>query len=248
MKKLMAAAFCAATASFAGATDVLHDDFESYSDTAGFVANWPLTGTTGMELSNAASNSPTNSVFSNGDLARRHYRNFGQELFGSDSNPLLAEFWMNVPTVSSNARQFCEIRGYAGSGYNQGALDELYAIGLWNSAPAVATRYQARVAFGGPSWINLDLPGAPLRTPGWHKFGIEVRGAGVVNFYVDDILSGTITDSSVTSLDSFILGSGLSSNPAAPQSVYIDDVRVVPEPASLGLLALGGLALLRRRA
>lgn len=33
----------------------------------------------------------------------------------------------------------------------------------------------------------------------------------------------------------------------APLTVYLDNVRIVPEPASIGLLGLGGLALLRRR-
>jgi hypothetical protein len=33
-----------------------------------------------------------------------------------------------------------------------------------------------------------------------------------------------------------------------PQSAFVDDFTLVPEPASLSLLALGGLALLRRRA
>ena len=35
---------------------------------------------------------------------------------------------------------------------------------------------------------------------------------------------------------------------ATTQLVYVDDVSFVPEPASLALLSLGGLALLRRRA
>ncbi len=248
MKAVVAVGFMLCLSAMACGAILIQDDFESYADQAAFLAAWPPVTTAVMELTTANANSPTHSVFSNGDLARRHYRNFGAEITPSDAEPLWAEFWMTVPEANNNARQYCEIRAYHDGGYGQGALDELYAIGLYNGIANPGNNFQARVAFGGPNWINLDLPGAPTRTPGWHKFGIEVRGAGVINFYVDGILSGTATDTSPNALDDFILGSGLTSNPAAPQSSYYDDilVQVVPEPAALGLLALG-LLLVRRR-
>jgi hypothetical protein len=36
-------------------------------------------------------------------------------------------------------------------------------------------------------------------------------------------------------------------NTGGAGTVYYDNVRLVPEPATLGLLGLGGLVLLRRR-
>ncbi|MEW6251136.1 MAG: hypothetical protein AB1716_10850 [Planctomycetota bacterium] len=246
MRTHLSVVLVAALAGMASAA-IIQDDFEGYGSQQDFEAAWPLTGTNAMAWTADNSHSPTHSVFSNGDLARRHYRNFGSAVTPTNEQPLIAEFWMTVPETNNNARQYCEVRGYAGGAYNSGALNELYAIGLYNGITNPGNHFQARVAFGGPNWINLDLAGAPTRTPGWHRFTVEMLGAGVINFYVDGTLSGTVTDTSPTPLDDFILGSGLTSNPTAPQSSYYDDVlvQVVPEPAALALLALG--FVLRRR-
>jgi len=269
MKKALALSIVTVFAVHAyGNIIVLQDDFE-YADQAAFEASWTATTTNKMQLSTVQANSPVKSAYSEGNLARRHWRNFSQEVVPSDIQPMLAEFWMWVPEVSSNGRQYSEVRAYGGGGFGVGSLDELIAIGTYNSTvvspsnptigiPADQTRFQARVAFGyaTPSgvngWMNLDAPGAPTRTPGWHKFGIKILGSGVVEFYVDGILGASVVDSSFAthSFDSFVLGSGLVSGaPGAHRHAYYDDVLVqsIPEPASLALLVLGGLALVRRR-
>lgn len=272
MKQILSLVVLAAVSTPAWAAVVFQDNFE-YADQAAFEAAWPKTGTNGMVLSTDAAHSPIHAAYSAGDLARRHYRNFGAEVAPSDANPLVASFWMNLttpsdPWASSNGRQYCEVRAYSQAGFNtdpNNALQELVAIGIWNSTVvdpntgaavnASQTRFQARCAFGFASvaggWIDLALPDAPTRTAGWHKFTIRIEGNGVHKFFVDDLLSGQLVDTTnANTYDAFILGSGVSSNPGANvRNAYYDDtsVEVVPEPASIALLALGALSALRRR-
>lgn len=238
-------------ASSASASIIMQDDFESYADQTAFQTAWPVQTAPGLELNNTVAHSGVQSAFSNGANGRRNWRSLPSAQTGSNANPLLAEFWMNVPAVNSNARQYSEIRSYAGDACNAGALEDLFAIGMSNAIVG-ASFFQARAAFSGVSpstsgWINLTVS----RTAGWHRFGIEFVSGNVVNFYVDGVLGGSITDTSggVASLDCFLIGSGLTSNPATPQNAYYDDVKieVTPEPASLVLLGLGAAALLRRR-
>jgi hypothetical protein len=90
------------------------------------------------------------------------------------------------------------------------------------------------------------------RSAGWHKFQIEVlpyTGSGDVKFYIDDVLAGTGNRNSVSSGAAFDqVRLGLSVKTYAPFWYDNVDVSMVPEPASIALLLLGGCALLRRRA
>lgn len=250
-----------------GSTTIISDDFESYANQAAFEAAWPKSSPAGnsLQLSSADSHSPTKSAFSEGNLARRNFRNFGQEVGLLVGESLVSEFWMTLTADTTNMRQYCEVRGYAGAGLDPnltggGTLQELYALGVTNATVGGAARFQARVAFGGSAfsstadaagWFNLDLSGTPTRSAGWHKMRIEVvRGVAstTVNFYVDDVLGGYATDTSASNtLDSFVLGSGLTSN--TTRNSYYDDVNVsiVPEPAGLALLGLAAMLMRRGR-
>jgi hypothetical protein len=71
------------------------------------------------------------------------------------------------------------------------------------------TKYQGRVMAGANSgWFNLNAPGAPGRSPGWHKFQIDRSTSGTtVDFYVDDVLAREILDVKQAALDTVTIGS-----------------------------------------
>ena len=66
-----------------------------------------------------------------------------------------------------------------------------------------------------------------------------------IRYYVDDILSKTVTGTTAATWDTVILGPGLGSQAG---NAWIDGIQVVvPEPAALSLLGLGAVAAVGRR-
>jgi hypothetical protein len=246
------------------AAGVFSDDFES-----GTLANWTQTSATGASLTASTEQNvvPSDGLYSaklTTSTARMHHNliadNGGSELDGPST------FTSYIYDAAGTAtRVFNEVRGYSGTGIPNGGtaadggLNQLLAIGKYNTVTLPGevydgTKYQARVVTsdGGPTtagWFNLNGPDAPSRSAGWHKFDIERLADGTtINFYVDDILSRTFTGATAQSWDTVVMGPGLGSTVG---DAYIDGIQVtnttVPEPATLGLLALGGLMMLRRR-
>ncbi len=238
------------TASAAPAAVIFFDDFDSYRSQPEFETVWSKIGAESAVLSTERYVSPPQSIktLASATGTGGNYRNFGGDYLPSDAQPLVVSFYMSFD--SGATRQFNEIRGYTGAGYNDGSLVQLYAVGTYSSVTAPGevydgTRYQARVAFGTDvGWFNLNAPGAPSRSDGWHKFEMEVKST-VVNFYVDDVLGRSWPRGTVTDLDCALLGSRLT-NPGG--AAWTDDfgVEQVPEPAALALLS-AGLLLVRRR-
>ena len=120
---------------------------------------------------------------------------------------------------------------YAGFGGNAAPLDQ---IALFPGQTGVTDA--GEVAFG---WVPVE---------------IAVSG-GIASWSIDGLLIATIDLSSVTLGGSNIFfghsdtNAGVSSDPndTLLNVTLIDNVRVVPEPATAALLGLGGLAMLRRR-
>lgn len=241
------------------ATMVFSENFES-----GLLSAWTTTATSPLAIDNTANVEPSGGTYSallDNSLDRMHHNliadNGGSELSGY---AIFSSFWYDNSGTAT--RFYNEIRGYSGGTglpnggtTASGTLGQLLAIGKYNSVTMAGevyngTKYQARVVTGANTgWFNLDAPGSPNRSIGWHKFTIERMYDGTtLNFYVDDILSRTITGAAPESFDTLILGSGLGSTVG---NAWADGLLVVvPEPSTLSYGLMGGIALLgfaRRR-
>jgi hypothetical protein len=250
MKKFLCG-LCAAAGLTVGvaasnAAVVFSDDFESG------LGSWtqaPASGNPNITLETDQAVSPTHSAKSVAS-GSRIYHNLGQEV--SNSAGVSATFYIYDDTMT---RSFAQVLGYSGAGYTSGTLQNLLAIGKYNTVTMpgevfAGTKYQARIANGtGMGWFNLNGAGSPNRSTGWHKFTVEVLSDGVTtNWYVDDILSRTIVaPSALPDWDSITLGFG--TNSSSNGNTWYDDVSLstVPEPAACGLLALGLVGAVSRR-
>jgi hypothetical protein len=257
-----AAVVLLASGSSLAETIVFFDDFES-----GSMSKWTTTGTNPLTISTTQNVAPAGGQFSayvNVSTDRMHRNLIGDNGGVELSAPLFFTSWIYDPGSGAPAtRVFNEIRGYSdGSGFPNGgttpsgALAGLLAIGKYNTVTMPgevynSSKYQARVAFGtNAGWFNLNGPDSPDRSAGWHEFRIEVMSNGTdVEFYVDGVLSRTISGVVNVTYDSLILGPGLGSTVG---DSWIDGIQVsVPEPGSLVLLAacaaMGAAIVLPRR-
>lgn len=234
------------------AQTIFSDDFES-----GSMSLWTSTATSPLTIQ-----SGTNLVPSGGNFAayldissdRMHHNiiadNGGSELSGYS---IFTSYWYD--DAGTATRFYNELRGYSGgTGLPNGgtaaagSLAQLLAIGKYNTVTLLGevfngAKYQARVTFGANAgWFNLDAASSPDRSVGWHKFTIErLADETTINFYVDDILSRTITGATAQSWDTVILGPGLGTTVGG---AWADGLLVtVPEPSTIALSVLGGLGL-----
>ncbi len=146
-----------------------------------------------------------------------------------------------------------ELRAHSGDiGYAKyvpgKGMSQCYAVGMYNSdfgtnpGPGMVvetpdpTRYQGWVKWGkwgiDGCWFNLNGPGAPSRSRGWHQFQIDRQQCGTnIDFYVDGVLARAVTGVTAGSMiDTVTIGStGLGKSnqwPAVPVSAWFDDVTV----------------------
>jgi hypothetical protein len=231
-------------ANWANAQVFLNENFDSYADQAAFTTVWNISGTAADTLNTEQSKSPSQSVKAL-TTATRSAKSIGEVGFLNASTDIVKfkfDFYDSAGAASAY-RQYGEIT----DGTAPTSSGQLYAMGLNNNI--VSTYYMARVlgADGGQgvsAFFKLDGTGVPTRSTGWHTLEADISDIDV-KFYVDGNFSKAINTSAFTdrSLDVVRLGSNLTST----QVAYFDNVSVerviVPEPSSVALAVLGGLAL-----
>lgn len=157
----------------------------------------------------------------------------------------------NVAGWSGINRNFAYV---GGSGFNGGIYQVInlplgagtYTIdGYWRSSNVTAQNAWAEVIV--VEGNNPPTNGQDLTAPLHYKndtFGGGPTWDGLISSYVQQggALGGTFTTAS--GIITLVLKSG---NGSGSSGTYFDDIYITPEPTSLALLALGGLAFLRRR-
>jgi len=192
------------------------DDFET-DPFAGPTPRWPTaSGCTPMAWDTGKNVVPTGSGHSiYADLSLdRVYRNLNVT---PEPNGVRGTWWIYDDSMT---RAYGQLLAYTGAGFGLGDNEQLYAAGKYNSTTMpgdlvwLSTKYQGRVLYPSSTmgWFNLSAPGSPNRSAGWHQFDIEVTSDGMARFYVDGVLSRTITGATVKTIDSVTLGFGTTSS------------------------------------
>ena len=218
--------------SVTSSTAVLTVNVFSDNFTAGNLNKWGVAISASSPNATPLTISSTNHTSGGGFSAmvtnslNKMYHNFGFSVSGH----IKMSFWLY--DNGSSQIPFCDIRSYNGAGYTtNGAVTQLFAAGKYNTVTMTgetydSTKYQARVVTGtNTGWFNLNGAGAPSRSVGWHQFTIERASDGsTISFYVDGVLSRTITGATAAPIDSTVIGS--TGAGAITGSSWVDDMLI----------------------
>jgi hypothetical protein len=188
--------------------------------------------------------------------------------FNSNHTPFTGnvtfDWWFYDPvgqgTGSTNFRDYAAIgyyntapnnTDYPGTGsLNSSTQIQRLGLGGFNGNAASQTVYCASIVgetagdAGNARWFLT----AVARSVGWHHGTVVVgpalgNGTNQVTFYVDGVTA--LSRNSITAYGYNVIEFNTK---FGSQTGYFDDVSFTPEPASIGLLALGSLLVRRRRA
>lgn len=199
---------CAVVFAPASAQVLFQDDFESG------MSQWTtISGKTPMDWDSTKNAEPVGGSYSaKADLSSDGIYHFLSE---KTLTSFRASWWVYDDTLP---RAYGEVRSFSGGAYGLG-LEQIFAAGKYNSVTMAgevwkANKYQGRILYpsAGMGWFNLDGPGSPNRSPGWHKFTITASETGYVEFYVDGILSRTISGATPKGVNCVCLGFATSSS------------------------------------
>jgi hypothetical protein len=223
---------------------------DSFDDLSAYTEIHPLVPMA-LDPNKGYTASPSVQFGPNNNSEQRGYVNLGGKWPASDEFPLVVRFAMDTELMTWHTREYVELRAYVDGAYAQGGLQDLLALGFTSSG-VDTTRINYRILSGPqPGWFNYTANYATRQDVvdrNWTRVAMVIR-TSEIDFYVDDAngvlqLDTTHARNPNWEYDSLVIGSGLSTLAA----VWMDDLSVhyIPEPATLGLLALG-LPFLRRR-
>ncbi len=256
MMKVVAVFACLAVLVLASGASaaIFFDDFESYADTSAMMASgaWGDDGGANGTLMTSGGNPGQYMDHPAGTVAAHVI----SPLFPSDTKPIIWEFDF-LDTTNSNKRVTGGLRDNGGGA----GLNSILEMGRYNAnydPESGETRdgYGIRTVFigGDPgNWVTFQ--GDPAVQAGWHHFKAIIKATSILfelDLGKDGIVDGQrlVTTSDTSGIGYNILRLGGPSNLSSTGGgAGFDNVSIdqVPEPATIGLLGMAGLALLRRK-
>jgi hypothetical protein len=248
----LGAVACLLAATAVHGQTIVNENFESYPDTASMLAAWPG-GPATLDTTNG---NPGQAALHPGGVVNS--RTF-PAVNPTNAAPLVYTADIFDDGLSANKRMSAGLRHLTPAEnlvemgmYNAG-VHYVFRVVLFASTDPISSGGQASY---GKFDLGLDAAGADRNRPtaGWHRYQ-AIIGDTQITFNMDLFADGTIDASHTINATPTALGwnnirfGGISGLSSPGGSAMFDNISLVlvPEPGSLSLLAMGGLALVRRR-